>query len=205
MRARHVLGAPPEGSITRAAQTFREHAALGRTLYRAGELEQAAGALEQAAELRPQDFWTQLYRGACAYRRGRHGDAVNSFTVAIALAPECAEAYYNRGLAHAATGNAATALHDYDRALRLSPRLAPAALNRGVLLYQQGRYAEALAGLQQAQRDGADPAAVYYNEALVYLARNERSAARECVALALQHFPTHAQARQLHERLRTDR
>jgi serine/threonine protein kinase/Flp pilus assembly protein TadD len=203
-RELRALGGSAAPAGDAAAPTFREHLALGRALFRAGELDRAARELGRAVELRPQDFWAHFYRGACAYRRGQHADAVASFTAAVALAPDCPEAYHNRALAAAACGKTAAALHDYGRALELAPTLASAALNRGILHYQQGSYPEALADLGSALRLGADPAAVHYNLALVHLAQGERTAAGESVARALQHTPTHAQARQLRDRLRGD-
>jgi Flp pilus assembly protein TadD len=193
----------PEGKGIK--RTAWEHAALGRSLLRAGELDRAAEELEQAVELRPQDFWAHFYRGVCAYRRDRPADAVLSFSVAVALAPEFPEVYHNRALAHAAAGNSEAALRDYDRALALAPTLAAALLNRGILRYQQGRYVKAVADLEEALRQGADPAAAHYNLALVRLARGEREAARESVGRALLHAPEHAQARVLRERLRREK
>jgi serine/threonine protein kinase/Flp pilus assembly protein TadD len=185
-------------------QTFRECAALGHALLRAGRLDRAAEELQRAVDLRPQDFWVHFYRAVCAYRRGRHAEAVHSFDVAVALAPAFAEVYHNRALAQAGCGNAAAALRDYDKALALAPSLGAAALNRGVLHYQQGHHRQALADLEGALRHGADPAAAHYNAALVRLALGERAAARASVARALRHAPSHAQARRLLRRLRAE-
>jgi serine/threonine protein kinase/Flp pilus assembly protein TadD len=175
--------------------------ALGRSLLRSGELARAEEELDQAADLRPQDFWAYFYRGVCAYRRHDYGGAVHAFDVALALAPESAECYGNRGLAYAAWGKNERARADYDRALALDPRAATARLNRGVLDYQEGRLAEAADDLRQALRDGADPATAHYNLALVRLARRDEGAARRELEQALAADPAHAKARALRERL----
>jgi serine/threonine protein kinase/Tfp pilus assembly protein PilF len=187
-----------------AARTFHEHAALGRSLLRTGDLARAAEELDRAVALRPQDFWSHFYRGTCAHRRGRPRDAVDAFSVAVALAPDLAMVYHNRALALAACGDSAAALRDCDRALALAPDLAAAALNRGVLRYQQGLHAQALADLQHALRHGADPAAAHYNLALVHAALGDRTRARQDAESALRHDPSHAQARRLGKLLRSE-
>jgi tetratricopeptide (TPR) repeat protein len=197
--ARHVLD-ERAGSVP-PARTFHEHAALGRSLLRRGELARAAEELEQAVALRPGDFWSHFHRGTCAYRRGRPRDAVKALDVAAALAPELALVYHNRALALAACGDTTAALRDCQRALELCPTLAPAALNLGVLHYRAGRHAAALADLKRALRHGADPAAAHYNLALVHVALGDSDAALQDAACALRHDPNHPQASWLRELL----
>jgi serine/threonine protein kinase/tetratricopeptide (TPR) repeat protein len=199
-RARQGSGVAT-GVGAQQAGTPWEHVAFGRALLRSGELERAAAELERAADLRPQDFWAHFYRGVCAYRQRQYDAAVHSFGVAVALAPGSAECYYNRALAYAARGKYDRALADYDRALALAPRLAAAELNRGVVHYQEGRYARALADLEAALRDGTEPATAHYNLALVCLALHDETATRRHLDQALQHDPTHEDARSLRERL----
>ncbi len=202
--ARAVL-AEVEALYGPEAATLREPVALGRALLGAGELERAAEELERAVELRPQDFWAHFYRGICAYRQGQSAEAAQAFTVAVALAPRCAEVYYNRALARAACRETSAALSDYNRALEIDPTLAPASLNRGIYYYQQGRHAEAVADLERALQHGANPATAHFNLALVRLAQGRRGAALESVAQALQHAPNHPLARQLRERLQSEK
>jgi tetratricopeptide (TPR) repeat protein len=179
----------------------RERVALAQSLLRSGELERAAEELERATEQRPQDFWANFSRGVCAYKRERYADAVHCFGVAVALAPASAECYYNRALAYEACGDKDRALRDYDHALGLAPHLGAAALNRGALHYKEGRYPEARADLEAALRWGAEPAAVYYNLALVHIALQDPAAARQDLRRTLSHNPTHAQALSLQGRL----
>ena len=179
-----------------------EHVALGHSLLRSGDLERAAEELDRAVDLRPQDFWANFYRGACAYRLHQYADAVHSFGVAIALVPRSPECYYNRALAHAAWGKKDRARNDYDHALALAPQFGAAALNRGVLYYQEGRWSQARADLEQALRNGAEPATAHYNLALVHLALHDSVEARQHLQQALRHNPAHAEARSLLESLR---
>jgi serine/threonine protein kinase/tetratricopeptide (TPR) repeat protein len=184
-----------------APRTAWEHYALGRFLFRSGDLESAASEYNRAIDLRPQDFWPHFYQGICAYRLHRFDQAVNAFQVCVALAPNCAECFYNLGLAHTALGHAAQALGDYDHALLLSPFLVDATLNRGILHYQEKRYAEALADFERALHDGADPAIVHYNLALVHLAQKDRTTAQTSLRRALQSRPDYREARELSDRL----
>ena len=178
-----------------------EHLVLGRALFRAGNFDGAFGQLERAVALQPQGLWQNFYRGLCADRLGRREDALLAFTACVALAPESAVCRYNRGLAYHRLSRAEAALVDYDSALELEPSLAPAALNRGILSLEAGRFPEAAADFRRALRDGADPAAVHYNLALVYWNQGDRSQARVCVQEALRHQPGHDEARALAERL----
>jgi serine/threonine protein kinase/Flp pilus assembly protein TadD len=203
-RAERQRPAEAEGSPAPAAarRATWEHVALGQSLLRSGELEWATEELEQATDLRPQDFWANFYRGVCAYRRKHYAEAVHSFGVAIALAPASAECYYNRALAYAAWGKKGQALGDYNRALALAPRLGAAALNRGVLHYQEGRLSQARADLEEALRQGVEPTAAHYNLALVHVAWHDPAGARRHLEQALRHNPMHAESRSLLDRLR---
>jgi serine/threonine protein kinase/Flp pilus assembly protein TadD len=186
-------------------RTAWAHYALGRFLFRSGNLESAVAEFSQALELRPQDFWPYFYQGICAYRLHRYDEAVGAFQVCVALAPNCAECFYNRGLAHGALGQTAQALSDYDHALLLNPFLVEANLNRGILYYQEKRYAEARADFERALQDGADPAMVHYNLALVHLALKDRTTAQISLRRALQSRPNYREAHELFERLERKR
>jgi serine/threonine protein kinase/Tfp pilus assembly protein PilF len=192
-----VPSAPAEGRLA-----SWERVALAQSLLRSGDLERAAEELERATEMRPQDFWANFFRAACAYRREKYEDAVHSFGVAVALAPTSPECYFNRALAYEASGDNTHALRDYDRALALAPNLGAAALNRGALHYKEGRYPEARSDLEAALIKGADPAAVHYNLALVHLALQDSAAARQDLKRTLSLNPAHAQALSLQSRLR---
>ncbi len=194
--------APDRRPAAEPPRTPWEHFAVGRALFRAGDVESAEASFDRALALEDRGLWPRFYQGACAYRRGRHEDAVLAFTACAALAPERAWCWYNRGLAYDAAGRADRALADYDRALRLEPGLPAAALNRGMIHYRAGRHADALADLGRALDGGADPALVDYDRALVFLARGDRGAARDCLDRVLRHDPGHEQAHTLLRQLR---
>ncbi len=185
-----------------APQSAWEQYALGRALLDAGELDKAAAALEEAVRSRPGTFWPNFYQGVCAHRRGRLDEAVEAFRVCVALAPTSAPCYYNRGLVLAALGRAADARIDYDRSLDLDPKLAAARLARAALSLKQGHPTEAEADLHRALADGADPALVYFNLALVYHARNDHQAVRAALQTCLEHRPDYPEARAWLNRLK---
>jgi tetratricopeptide (TPR) repeat protein len=186
---------------TLTPRTAWEHYALGRALLQSGDREQASVRFREALVLEPQGFWPNFYLGLCAYQQGQYPDAVAAFSVCVGSAPTNAACFYNRALTQGALGNTQKALDDYDYALRLDPTLAVAALNRGLLYYRASRYNEAAADLDRALTLGADPAAVQYNLALVFQAQGDRARALVCLRRALDHNPTHAEARRLQANL----
>jgi serine/threonine protein kinase/Flp pilus assembly protein TadD len=195
-----ALGLPtPEKKAASAPRKAWEHFAVGRAHFQAGNLEEAAVELDQALALRPQDFWPNFFKGKCAYQRKLYEDSILAFTACAVLAPDKAWCYYNRGLAYEALKKPERALKDYDHALRLDGRLALAALNRGMLHYHAMRYGPALDDIHLAQVNGADPALVHYNRALVLLAEGDHNAALKNLHEALRYEPSHKEARALYE------
>jgi serine/threonine protein kinase/Tfp pilus assembly protein PilF len=183
-----------EAAPTLEPRTAWEHCALGRSLLRAGRLEEADREFRRALDLQPGGLWPHFYRGLCAYRLGRFQEAVMAFSACVALAPESAGLLCNRA---AALGAGDEALHDYDRALQLDPTLAPAALQRGLLHFHARRHAEAVRDLETALAHGAEPATVHYDLALVHLARKDRTSALASLRRALQADPDQPDARRL--------
>src|SRR5262249_49911617 len=119
----------------------------------------------------------------------------------IALAPQAAPCYCDRGLSLAALGRDADARLDFDRSLELDPHLAAARIARAALALKQNRPDDAETDLRRALADGADPAAVHFNLALVHLARQERGAAVGELKACLRHRPAHAEGKALLDRL----
>jgi tetratricopeptide (TPR) repeat protein len=170
-------------------------------LLEAGDLAAAAAEFERAVDGRPQDFWPHYYQGVCAYRGRHYAEAVAAFGVCTALAPGVAECYHNRGLARLALGQSDRARRGFDRALELKPTLAAAAFNRGLLAYHAHEYAAAEQDLRSALAHGADAALVYYNLALVHVARRDNAQALEAVQHSLRHNPDYPEALDLRARL----
>jgi serine/threonine protein kinase/tetratricopeptide (TPR) repeat protein len=186
-------------------RTAWEYHALGSSFLRSGELDRAADYLEQAVRMQPEGLWPNFYRGQCCYQQHRYREALLSFSVCIGASPQVPACWFNRALCCAALGDGEQAVRDYQTAFRLDPSLAVAALNCGILHFQAGRYAAAEKDLRTALRAGADPAAVYFNLALVFRATRNLSAALESVAQSLRHNPRSAEAITLQKTLQAER
>src|SRR5262249_35955029 len=102
----------------------------------------------------------------------------------------------------AARGDPAAALQDYNRALQLDPHVAAAALNRGALHLQQRHFSEAESDLRLAVELGANRAAVYYDWALLHLARRDSVAALASGERAGEADPHHRRSRELRDLLK---
>lgn len=187
--------APPAvSSPVSNPRTVWEHYAVGRSLFRSDNLEQAQQEFQLAIDLEPNGFWPNFYRAICAYRMEDFEEALNAACVCVALSPQSAECFYNRALSHQALGHTEQALSDFSRALEMDPQLVVAALHRGMLLTETRRYAEATADLDTALARGADPAVVYYQMALVQVAQQDRRAALKSLRQALEHDGSYAPA-----------
>jgi tetratricopeptide (TPR) repeat protein len=195
-------GAPPVASnIVPGPRTVWEHYAVGRWLFRSEKLEPAQNEFRRAIDLEPNAFWPNFYLALCAYRLEHFDEALNAAYACVALSPKSAECFYNRALSHQALGHAEQSLSDFSRALKLDPTLAVAALHRGMVLSEMRRYAEAMGDLDTALANGGEPAVVYYQMALVQVARQDQPAASKNLNRSLEHDGAYAPAVVLKHRL----
>jgi predicted negative regulator of RcsB-dependent stress response len=81
------------------------------------------------------------------------------------------------------------------------PTLTVAALHRGMVVTGMRRYAEAMGDLETALANGAEPAVVHYQIALVQVARQDRQAALKGLDRSLEHDGAYAPAAALNSRL----
>jgi serine/threonine protein kinase len=121
-----ALGLSKRREAAVAPRTAWEHCALGRVLFRTGDVAGAAAHFQQAVELEPGGLWANYYRGTCAYHQACFHEAVSAFSACVAVAPDRAWCFYNRGLAYLELGSREAALRDFNSALRLEPTLTPA-------------------------------------------------------------------------------
>jgi tetratricopeptide (TPR) repeat protein len=178
-------------------RTAWEHYDLGRSYLRTGEYARALEEFGRSADQQPGEFWPHFFVGVCQRRLERPDEAAAAFSICIALAPQTAECYFNRGVAYEAGGQLDRARADYSRALEIDPHSADAALNRGILAAQLGDLDAALADLERARAATASRQArgrIWYHLALLHIARQDKAAARQCLAeaLALGHEPARA-------------
>jgi serine/threonine protein kinase len=159
---------PAVGAGPTRPRTAWDYCLLGRARLQARERDGAAAALRQAVDLDPSAFWPHYYRAVCEFQRGRYREAAHAFDNCIAVRPASAVCFYNRGLCDKRLKDGDRALYDFGQAVK------------------SGK-----------DRTGVDPAAAYYQMAVLYNDRGDRRAARECLAKALVDNPGHPAAREL--------
>ena len=103
-----------------------------------GQLEQALGWLEQAAQVQADHAILQNNLGNILLALGRLEQAVAAFDRAVALKPDYAAAFHRRGVAREGLGRLEEALNDHARALALLPTLEPAAQAHAALQAKLG-------------------------------------------------------------------
>ena len=103
-----------------------------------GQLEQALGWLEQAAQVQADHAILQNNLGNILLALGRLEQAVAAFDRAVALKPDYAAAFHRRGVAREGLGRLEEALNDHARALALLPTLEPAAQAHAALQARLG-------------------------------------------------------------------
>jgi tetratricopeptide (TPR) repeat protein len=194
----NAVGAVPQDNSRPAGDgrpcSAWDHFAIGRVLYRQGEIAAAEKEMDCALAMQPGALWPNFWKGNCAFRLNRAQDAVVAFSVCVAIAPEVAWGYANRGLAYAELGEAKRARSDFERALQLDSGLVCALRGRGLLHYRARCYAEALADFHRCLDLGADRAAACVDIAMVYLADSQIPEARRWAKKATELDPANQQA-----------
>lgn len=149
------------GDYGRALRHFRvyarEHAdnpwghyMLGLSAWKAGELERAAGALEDALGRDPDHVKSLVNLSRVLLELGRPEEARTRIEKAVDLAPTSADALRVAGNVAHEVGETDAALRRYRQALAADAEDAWSANNLGLLLIRQGRYEEALGPLARA-------------------------------------------------------
>src|SRR5262249_15318205 len=117
---------PPEDLIT-----FLRRA---RELSELGQLEEAAGACEEALRLSPEEPRALHLRGIIEMKGRRYASAVSYLSRSIAADPTQGLAYSNLAGALLESGQPAQALSNAERALQLLPNSANALYHRAIAL-----------------------------------------------------------------------
>ena len=135
------------------------HCNLAEMCRRAGRLDDALAASQQALALDSNSAKALNALGATLCALSRHHEAIPPLQRAIALAPDHITAHLNLGYALHALGRLTEALKMKNEAIRLDPENPDAFYNRGVILHMMGRLEEAEAdwkrtlALSPAHRD----------------------------------------------------
>jgi tetratricopeptide (TPR) repeat protein len=123
---------------------------LGLSAWKAGSLERAQRAFEDALALDPTHVKSLVNLGRVLLEADRPREARSRIEQAIALDSGSSDAYRVLGRIEAGLGNVDEALAAYRTALALDPEDLWSMNNMGLLLIQRGRFDEALGPLARA-------------------------------------------------------
>lgn len=152
-----VLRGQPQKGLEVADEALKDdpdnhelHYVRGAALQELGRGEEAIGAFERAAELKP-DFAAAVDAvGSVHLDAKRVDEARAAFERAISIDPEFANAHFNLGLLLARTGDAAKAMESLQRAHELEPTDADTLLEMAALQERGGDLDAAKATLAKA-------------------------------------------------------
>jgi Flp pilus assembly protein TadD len=97
------------------------HFEQGLAAMRAGNIEAAVPALEEAARQSGKDYQVFNYLGAAYAAQGRYEKAIGAFKTAEQIAPGVARIHYNIAQAYEAVGILAEAEYEYEKAVSIEP------------------------------------------------------------------------------------
>ena len=137
-------------------ESVATHINLGNLLLRRGRLEEAAGELRAACDLRERYAEPRTQLGEVLFRQGKLEEAIAWHKEAIGLKPGLSTAHCNLGLAETARGHLAEAADSFREALRLQPDFPEAHCGLGGVLFRQHHPEEGLGHLREAVRINPD-------------------------------------------------
>lgn len=168
---------------------------LGLSAWKAGQLDRAQGALEQALALDPKHVKSLVNLSRVLLEQDRPQEARARVTAAIAIDSGSSDAYRVLGRVETQLGAFDAALEAYRTALALDPEDTWSMNNMGLLFIQQGRYEEALRPLSRAVQL-SEGVAVFQNNLGIALERTgHNSVAAEAYRAALAADSTYEKAR----------
>ncbi len=148
-------------------------------------MDDVAGHLQQAIEIRPNYALAHLNLGNVRREQGRLSDAVACYERAIALSPNAAVAYFNLGNIKSEQGRWDEAAASYRQTLRLDPNHAEAYAKLGAALLARGAAGEAIAHLEQALALDASLLGTYQDLGKAFLAAGDLESAIDTATRAL--------------------
>ena len=154
---------------------------LGLSSWRAGQLDRAKAAFDDALELDPRHVKSLVNASRVLLESDQPAEAAR----AIEIDPASSDAYRVMGRTQALLGNADDAVEAYRTALAIDPEDTWSMNNMGLVLIQQGRFEEALRPLARATQLG-EGTAVFENNLGIALERTGHyGAAAEAYRAAL--------------------
>lgn len=165
------------------------HTALGESLARQGQADEARRAFDQALKLDAKTIRAWSGRAGLHQQAGRLREAIADFDRAVALAPDDADLRVNRASVLSLNGKDALAMADLDAAVRLAPTSAYVHNNRGLTNTNAERFDAALDDYGRAIAAEPDYEPAWYNRADVFIAQDRYDRAIRDLNVSLRLSP----------------
>jgi lipoprotein NlpI len=142
MRALAIIASIALGVPVDEKDDLEQLLANGKAALRAGKIDEAASAANQAVQRAPKDARGYFLRGLVRGAARKSTDAVADFDKCLELDPKMADAYQQRGGEYFKLAKIEKSLADFDKFLELRPDERPGHWQRGIALYYAGKYKE---------------------------------------------------------------
>jgi len=168
---------------------------LGLSAWKAGQLDRARGAFEDALQLDPKNVKSMVNLSRVLLEEDRPRDALSQVRAALAVDSGSADAWRVLGRVQGHLGHLDDALDAYHTALALEPQDTWSMNNMGLLLIGAGRYGDALGPLARAVQLDEHGVPAFENNLGIALERTGHlTLAAEAYRHALQSDSTYAKA-----------
>lgn len=159
---------------------------LGLSLWKAGDLDGAAAALQRSAEDRPQFTRTHVNLSRVFNEAERYGEALAAADRAALLEQDSAAAHYLRGRSLANLSRFGEAEDALRQSLDLNPDNGDVWNRLGLMLLRQGRNEDAVVALERALGSGPATTYMHNNLGLAYERGGRLQEAEQQFAAALE-------------------
>lgn len=171
-------------------QLAEAHTKLGIAYKETGQLEDAAGSLENALRIDARDFTAAFNLGEVYRLLNRMAQAIRAYALAARINPEDFDARFRLASAYHESGDHEKALAEYEAAVRLNARDAHAWSNLGALYDTMGQPYKAISAYRKSLECNQDQPVVLVNLATVYLNQERFATARKTLEAAVRQGPT---------------
>jgi superkiller protein 3 len=195
----------PGGEPTRATTATKEASvapvkeppslAKGIQAYKAGKLDEAIAAFEQAVKEEPRHAFSHQYLARTYYEKKRFADAVKMARETAALDPKSARNWRTLGLALMATGDLKAAVEAFAKSAEIEPKNYWTQNDLGYALFLLGRNEEACKALERAVQADGTKAMTWNTLGVARLRSGDRAGAIEAFKKALQVDPKYVNAK----------
>lgn len=167
-------------------QLAEAHTKLGLAYKESGQLEDAAGSLENALRLDARDFSAAFNLGEVYRLLNRVAQALRAYALAVRISPDDFDARFRLAAAYHESGEHEKALAEYEAAVKLNPKDAHAWSNLGALQDTIGQPYKAITAYRKSLECNQDQPVVLVNLATVYLNQERFATARKTLEAAVR-------------------